>query len=231
MFLGLLLGTTDVAIKVVERPTAKEQQRFEREIDLLRACYHPNVIRFLGANIRPEKTFLVMEFCPGGDLFNAIQNDKEGQFRWGKRGLGIALDIARGLTYLHSRSIIHLDIKSPNMLLTRGLEAKVSDIGLGKVIVPGGDATGPEGASYWWSSPEQLFGYACTSASDIFSLGTVLWELCTGEAPVDRHLRDILVPDEASQEVVDLINSCRNAEPTMRPTAGEVHAAIRRETY
>lgn len=65
VFLGLLLGTTDVAIKVVERPTAKEQQRFEREIELLRACYHPNVIRFLGANIRPEKTFLVMEYCPG----------------------------------------------------------------------------------------------------------------------------------------------------------------------
>jgi len=42
VFLGLLLGTTDVAIKVVERPTAKEQQRFEREIDLLRPCYHPN---------------------------------------------------------------------------------------------------------------------------------------------------------------------------------------------
>jgi serine/threonine protein kinase len=58
------------------------------------------------------------------------------------RGQAIALDIARGLTYLHSRSIVHLDVKSPNILLTKSLDAKISDIGLGKVMSPGSTATG-----------------------------------------------------------------------------------------
>jgi len=90
---------------------------------------------------------------------------------------------------------------------------------------------GPTGASYYWSAPEQLCGYACMSASDVFSFGVVMWELCTGEAPANRHLREIQVPEEAPQEIVDLIMACRNPEPTMRPTSVEVHAAIRRQTY
>ena len=85
MYLGVLLKSTVVAIKVVERPTLKEQRRFELEIELLRACHHPNVIQFLGANVRPDKTFLVMELCAEGDLFNHIHRDTAGQFLWSNR--------------------------------------------------------------------------------------------------------------------------------------------------
>lgn len=59
------------------------------------------------------------------------------------RGRNIALDIARGLTYLHNRNILHLDIKSPNILLTSSFDAKISDIGLGRVVDNGN--AGPEG--------------------------------------------------------------------------------------
>ena len=59
------------------------------------------------------------------------------------RGKSIALDIARGLTYLHSRNILHLDIKSPNILLTKKFDSKISDIGLGRVVDSGN--AGPEG--------------------------------------------------------------------------------------
>lgn len=91
----MLLNTTVVAVKVIEKPTVKEQLRFEREIELLKACHHPNVIQFLGANIRPDKTFLVMEFCSEGDLFNHINRDVRGQFLWSKRCPPPTLTVAR----------------------------------------------------------------------------------------------------------------------------------------
>lgn len=58
-----------------------------------------------------------------------------------------------------------------------------------------------------------------------------MWELCTGEVPTCRVLREICVPEEAPQEVRDLIAACCDPEPTMRPTSTEVHAALRRQTY
>ena len=85
MYLGVLLGTTDVAIKVIDRPSPQDRQRFEREVMLLKACRHPNVIQFLGASLLANQTLLVMEFMYGGDLFCQLRQDSFGTFRWNKR--------------------------------------------------------------------------------------------------------------------------------------------------
>jgi len=84
VFLGALVNTP-VAIRVVETPGPQDLERFHKELEILRACHHPNVISFLGSHMQPEKTLLLMEYCSGGDLFSTIRNDKSKQFRWSSR--------------------------------------------------------------------------------------------------------------------------------------------------
>lgn len=84
-----------------------------------------------------------------------------------------------------------------------------------------------DGASYLWAAPEQLSNQRCTTATDIFALGVVLWELVTGENPPrDRLLRNIQVPEEAPQSVADIIFQCTALDLEERPTAAEVFEVI-----
>jgi serine/threonine protein kinase len=83
----VLFGTTNVAIKVVRSPTPAQQTSFIKEIMILKACRHPNVISFLGASIQAQQTLMVMEAMPGGDLYTQIEKDTTGLFTWYQRGL------------------------------------------------------------------------------------------------------------------------------------------------
>jgi serine/threonine protein kinase len=84
VFLGVLVSTP-VAIRVVETPEPQDLEQFHNELEIMRACHHPNVVAFLGSHIQPEKTILLMEYCSEGDLCSAIGKDRSKQFRWANR--------------------------------------------------------------------------------------------------------------------------------------------------
>jgi hypothetical protein len=225
VFKGTLHGTTDVAIKIATHQSAKQTARFVREIATLRACLDPNIVRFLGASLQQSQTLLVMEYMPGGDLYRRIALDDAGEYLWYRRGAKLAQEIAAGLVYLHAKRILHLDLKSPNILLAADGSARVADVGLGKFIAGVGTIATSEG-SFMWASPEQLEGAVCSEASDMYSFGTVLWEIVTGEQPLRRIMRMVKVPDECPQPVADLIYRCHDRVPANRPTAKEAHHII-----
>lgn len=81
------------------------------------------------------------------------------------------------------------------------------------------------GASYMWAAPEQLIGEPCSIASDIFALGVVIWELCTGEQPHGRQCRP-LHPTEAPPPINELITRCRALNPAIRPSITEVYQVV-----
>ncbi|KAK9787609.1 hypothetical protein WJX73_009481 [Symbiochloris irregularis] len=201
VYLGVLNRVREVAVKVVSSHSKKQQQRFIREIKTLKACLDPNIVQFLGVCVQGHQILMVMQYMPGGDLWGKLEHDSEGEYHWGR---SICMDVAKGLVFLHSKKIAHLDLKTPNILLSNNDEAKISDVGLGKLI-QGPCTTATQQGSFYWASPEQLLGNPTSTMSDMFSMGTVLWEICTGEQPRQRLLRQLRVPEEAPQAIADLI--------------------------
>ncbi|KAK9833197.1 hypothetical protein WJX74_009814 [Apatococcus lobatus] len=218
------LGVRTVAIKVIHNNSSKEQQRFVREIATLRALHDPNIVMFLGACMQRNKTLLVMEYLPNGNLWDAIRGDANRQLGWYGRGRRIALDVAAGMAYLHSKRIVHLDLKTPNILLGEHLTARVADIGLGKTLA--GVDVKASSATFLWAAPEQLQALPCTEAADVFSFGVVLWEICSGEAPLQRSMRPLRVPEECPQAVADLVVRCINAVPAARPRMDQIFTIL-----
>ncbi|KAL6772225.1 hypothetical protein ACKKBG_A29430 [Auxenochlorella protothecoides x Auxenochlorella symbiontica] len=200
---------------------SRRRDEFIREVTLLRSCRDHNIVQFIGACIQGEEAMLVTEFMEFGDLWRAatLRSPRGDRiFGWWGRGRKVALDIARGLHFLHSRSIVHLDLKSANVLLMRDGTAKIADVGFARVMSKSYmlSSTGGLG-TFAWSAPEMLFGDRCSAKSDIYSFGIVLWEIVTGETPLRGDMRPMRVPEECSQGVVDLFDACLAQDPSARP--------------
>ncbi|DBA77294.1 TPA: hypothetical protein ACH3X2_000816 [Trebouxia sp. C0005] len=227
VFKATLDGVQTVAVKQLLEQNDYQQHKFVNEIAILRSCRNENIVCFLGVMMQPQSMSLIMEYVPHGNLFRTIQQDSKGMLQWWDRGRHVALDIAKGLAYLHSRKIIHLDLKSHNILLGRGGVAKIADVGLAKIMRTSGTRASAAG-TFDWAAPEQLVGERCSEKADIYSLGVVLWELCTLDTPMLRQTRDIMVPEECPQEIADLIQQCKLVDPKQRPSAKEVFEILRK---
>lgn len=81
--------------------------------------------------------------------------------------------------------------------------------------------------SLLWAAPEQLLGTECSEACDMFSFGTVVWEICSGERPLNRLTRPLNTPEEAPEIIQDLINRCHAEKPDDRPTADQAFDMLR----
>ncbi|KAK9792477.1 hypothetical protein WJX73_002769 [Symbiochloris irregularis] len=176
VYKATMAGSTPVAVKFVLGQSRKEQERFQLECTILRNLRHGNIVQFLGANLLAGQIMLVTEFMSRGDLWTALSVDHNQMLSWYKRGKGVALDTIRGLQHMHSRKIIHLDLKSSNILLDKACTAKIADVGLAKILSREHTKLSKE-TTFDWAAPEVLSGGDCNEKADIWSLGVVLWEI------------------------------------------------------
>ncbi|KAI3432711.1 hypothetical protein D9Q98_004254 [Chlorella vulgaris] len=157
-----------------------------RESDIMRRLSHPNCVLLMGVCTSPPA--VITEYCERGCLMDVLHEAATdaaaaSQLTWPCR-LSMALDAARGMHYLHSHSppIIHRDLKSPNLLVTRGWQVKVADFNLSRVVESMHSkmtmVTQPR-----WLAPEVMDGGQSTTASDVYAFGVVLWELLTWKEP------------------------------------------------
>ncbi|XP_020218062.1 serine/threonine-protein kinase STY46 isoform X3 [Cajanus cajan] len=176
---------SDVAVKVYfgNGYTENTLQDYRKEIDIMKRLRHPNVLLFMGAVYSQERLAIVTELLPRGSLFkNLHSNNQTLDIR---RRLRMALDVARGMNYLHHRNppIVHRDLKSSNLLVDKNWTVKVGDFGLSRLKDATLLTTKSGRGTPQWMSPEVLRNEPSNEKSDVFSFGVILWELMTQSIP------------------------------------------------
>ncbi|KAJ0735756.1 putative protein kinase RLK-Pelle-LRR-I-1 family [Helianthus annuus] len=184
-----------VAIKyIIDREDAQGEQGFIAEIETLSSCKHANIVSLLGFCHEHPHMILIYEFVSNGSLDDYLGNEgKMTNLTWVQR-IKICIDIARGLDYIHTtmdnkQKIIHRDIKSANILLSKNWEAKIADFGLSrfhpinhtKSTIITNNVVGTK--VYW--DPEYERTGNLKKESDVYSFGVVLFEVLTGKLAYD----------------------------------------------
>nr|CAD1834379.1 unnamed protein product [Ananas comosus var. bracteatus] len=184
VFRGIWNGT-DVAIKVFleQDLTPENMEDFCNEIYILSRLRHPNVILFLGACMKPPHLSMVTEYMEMGSLYYIIHmSGQKIKLSWRKR-LKILRDICRGLLCIHRMKIVHRDLKSANCLVNKHWMVKICDFGLSRVMTDGPMNDNSSAGTPEWMAPELIRNEPFTEKCDIFSLGVIMWELCTLSRP------------------------------------------------
>jgi serine/threonine protein kinase len=220
----------EVAIKKIKGVLGQDAEaEFRREAEVMAQLNSPYIIRLFGLCWAQQEYAIVMELMPNQSLFHLLHNGQP--LPWSIR-YNIAQDIAYGLRLLHSRDILHRDLKSLNVLLDGNLRAKLTDFGLAKVKTQSKSTSKAGGSSVGtvaWMAPE-LFGlkpkYA--NASDVYAYGMTAWELASREVPYEGVVYDEIksavrageredIPSECPQSFAALIQSCWSSDARLRP--------------
>ena len=152
---------------------------FINEINILASLRHPNILLFMGVSVDNNTYYMINEYLPGGTLSHYLHIVKGNLTE--KQKIKIALQLALAIKYIHSKNIMHCDIKSENVFLDDNFNAKLGDFNLSYIMTD--EPKLPVGGTYRWMSPEVLKGKKYEKTSDIYSYGLVLWELLTRKIP------------------------------------------------
>lgn len=215
-----------VAIKVFEgKLTEQEEELFTREVGIMKGLRHPQIVSFYGSSCIEGRACIVMEYMDQGPLSRLVSQKLTPEYQ-----KSLALDIAKGLQYLHKQNILHRDLKSANILINQGV-AKIADFGLSKSQSISIQTTHERSQALQYQAPECFVRQgAYVQASDIYSYGVLLWEIMTGKTPslardVSRYAvvgeREV-IPSSVPQPIAALIKACWSVNPQNRPSAAEI---------
>ncbi len=242
--MGAVYGAYDerlerpVAIKHILPELAgdsKAWKRLRREAKAVARMNHPAVVQIYDIVEHDDGDWIVMELIDGRTLSSMLE---DGPFEL-DQALGLIRQVVAGLAAAHAKGVVHRDLKTENVMVTRDGQVKILDFGLAKSLWRGPDSSlSVEGSILGTGramSPEQAFGDEISQRSDLFSLGTLIYEVTTGEAPFkgasifrvlaqicsDPHPPPREVNPALPEELAELIDHLLQKDPVHRPASAE----------
>lgn len=213
--------------------------QFKCEIEIMLRLRHPNVVLFMGAVTHPPNLSILTEFLPRGSLFKLLHRPNVQLDE--RRRMRMALDVAKGMNYLHTSNpiIVHRDLKTPNLLVDKNWVVKVCDFGMSRMkhhtfLSSTSTAGTPE-----WMAPEVLRNEPSNEKADVYSFGVILWELATLRVPwsemnsmqvvgaVGFQHRHLDIPDDLDPVVAQIITDCWDPVAGRRPSFAQIISRLR----
>ncbi|XP_062085528.1 serine/threonine-protein kinase STY13-like [Humulus lupulus] len=252
----------DVAVKLLDwgeggiaitAATASLRASFRQEVSVWHKLDHPNVTKFIGASMGTSKLkvpstnslnesrfscpsnacCLVAEYLPGGTLKNYLYKNRRKKISF-MIVIQLALDMARGLSYLHSQSMVHRDVKTENMLLDTRRTLKIADFGVARVEAQNPEDMTGETGTLGYMAPEVVNGEPYNRKCDVYSYGICLWEIYCCDMPypnmsfADKSSAIVLqnlrpeIPKYCPKSYARIMKKCWDANPQKRPDMADV---------
>ncbi|NOY98256.1 MAG: serine/threonine protein kinase [Chloroflexi bacterium] len=221
-----------VAIKLLRDDFSNDEafrERFRQEARAAANLSHPNIVTVHDFGFDVGKLFIVMEFVPGSDLKTLIK--QRGRFTV-EEAIPIMVQACAGIGYAHRAGLVHCDVKPHNFLVTPDQRLKVTDFGIARALstIRSDEHSDVVWGSPQYFSPEQAAGGPPSPASDVYSLGIILYELLTGTLPfmasapdelARLHLDEMPVPlseyvPEISPALEQIVEKVLSKEPSAR---------------
>ncbi|XP_022864114.1 serine/threonine-protein kinase HT1-like [Olea europaea var. sylvestris] len=224
-----------VAVKIIRVPEDDEtraldvrlENQFAREVTLLSRLHHPNVIKFIAASKMPPVFCIVTEYLSEGSL-RAYLHKLEHKSLPLQTLLSMALEIAKGMEYIHSQHVIHRDLKPENILITEDFHLKVADFGIA-CDETHCDLLADDPGTYRWMAPEMIRRKHYGRKVDVYGFGLIIWEFVSGTIPyedktpiqaayavVSKNMRPV-IPGGCPSALKALIEQCWSVQPDKRP--------------
>ncbi|CAH2079132.1 unnamed protein product [Thlaspi arvense] len=251
-------GVCVMAVKVLDwedegiengKKSTTNRDLFRQEVTVWHKLDHPNVTKFVGASMgtrnlkisstESENSFpqraccVVVEYVPGGTLKQYLFRNRRKKLAF-KIVIKLALDLARGLSYLHKKKIVHRDVKAENMLLDTQRNLKIADFGVARVeALNPKDMTGQTG-TLGYMAPEIIDGKPYNRRCDVYSFGICLWEIYCCDMPypdlsfVDVSSAVVLhnlrpeIPRCCPTSLANIMKKCWDENSQRRPEMEEV---------
>lgn len=226
---------TKVVVKQIDISHMDLNQKKEayHEARIMSAFDHPNIIRFRDIYATTSgKLNIVMDYADGGDLADRIKQQK-GKFFPEVFIIDIFVQLCLALKHVHDRKILHRDIKAQNIFLTRDDIVKLGDFGISKVLSSTIDKAKTLVGTPYYLSPEIVDNKPYNFKSDVWSLGVLLYELCTLKPPFDASSFHFLalkivrgayppLPPHYSRDLKALVASMLSIDPNKRPSIAQI---------
>jgi len=235
-----LYNDEPVAVKIIRVPDddengalgARLEKQYNREVTHLSRLHYHNVIKFIAACRKPPVYCVITEYLSEGSL-RAYMHKLERKSLPLQKLIAFALDIARGMDYIHSQGVIHRDLKPENVLIDQDFHLKIADFGIACKEVYC-DILADDPGTYRWMAPEMIKHKSYGRKVDVYSFGLILWEMVAGTIPyedmnpvqaafavVNKNLRPV-IPEDCPPAMRALIEQCWSLQPDKRPEFWQV---------
>eukprot|EP00794_Sanderia_malayensis_P007278 gene7278-8089_t len=216
----------------ISKMNSKEREESKREVKVLAHLKHPNIVSYQESFEGMGNLYIVMDYCEGGDLYQKLVTQKGTNFSEAQI-LDYFVQICLALKHIHDRKILHRDLKSQNIFLTKHGIVKLGDFGIARVLKSTVELARTCIGTPYYLSPEICENRPYNNKSDIWSLGCVLYELCTLKHAFQAgNIKNIVlkiirgnyppISNRYSSELRALVSQCFKRSPIERPSVNKI---------